>query len=641
MGEPGPVRHRARRTTDENAITVTVASSAPWTISAASNGRGVAEATRDAHISDVLKRRFRERPPFADEGRDGDVEGSGPEPVRAEPATAAPAGPADAEDLDAVAETSPPADLGRTLDCVNPATGRTFDVTKCADPDDIDAAVDAGVLASALWRGSPFDERRRCLQRLATLLYEQADGIAELIAQEQGKPVVEALHLEVLPALDHLRYVALHAEDACIGEPIQPRHPLHAHKRAFYLYEPVGLVAVVTPYNLPFLIPAIHVGTAVAMGNAVLVKPSELAPLSALRLGDLCAAAGFPPGLVHVLPTRREDALYVVAHPRVDKVFITGAPGTGQQVMATAGCIPRPAVLSLGGKHASVVAADADVDRAARGIAWGALANAGQNCGAVERVYVEEPVATRFLERIVREVNGLHVGDPLSPEVDIGPLITAAHRERVHADVVEAVDGGARLLTGGEIPEGPGFFYPPTIVLGPPPEGRLMNEETLGPVIPITVVESLERAILLANENDHALSASGWTTSPATADRLMIGLQASVVTINDVLYQYGEPAAIKSGYRLSGLGHVQGVAGLREMCRRKFASFDHLPAESPVFAYPYDSPARMLARLLLRRLHGPGRTGRIRALASLFLHKRFRGRVPTRFFLHRSRSRLR
>ena len=522
---------------------------------------------------------------------------------------------------------------GGTVPCISPASGQAFAQVACAGVEEINLAVESAALASALWRGIPLEERSLRLGHLAGLVYDQIDSIAGLIALEQGKPVLEAITLEILPALDHLRYLARQAEILCSGEGINPRHPLYAHKHAHYLYDPVGVVALITPFNLPFALPLIQASAAMVMGNGVVLKPSESTPLCGLRIGELCVEAGFPPGLVNVVPARNEEALRLAAHPKVGKVFFTGSLDAGRLMMATAGCSPRPVVLSLNGKHPSIVAADADLDRAARGIAWGALANCGQNCGAVERVYVDERVATPFLERLLAEVDRVKVGDPLADAVDMGPLISEERRRAVHEQVVEAVEGGARLLRAGSIPAGAGFFYPPTVLLGPPADCRLMREETLGPVIPVVVVESLERALLLANDSDFALTASGWTASDARAERLMVGLQAGVVTINDVLYSFGEPASTWSGYRGSGIGHSHGAEGLREMCRQKFVSFDSLPAEAPVFAFPYDQTTDRLARAAVASLHGKSRGGRMRALLRLVRSKRFRARVRARSFL--------
>jgi succinate-semialdehyde dehydrogenase/glutarate-semialdehyde dehydrogenase len=257
----------------------------------------------------------------------------------------------------------------------------------------------------------------------------------------------------------------------------------------------------------------------------------------------------------------------------------------------------------------------------------------------VERVYVEESIASQFLEHVLQEVDRVRVGNPLSSGVDMGPLQSAERRREVHRQVTDAVQRGARLLRGGVLPEGPGYFYPPTVLMNPPTDCRLMREETLGPVIPVVVVDSVERAILLAGDCNYALTASGWTRSNEKAERMMVGLPAGVVTINDVLYSYGEPAATWSGYRLSGMGQNHGTPGLREMSRQRFVSFDELPAEAPLFSFPYDDEATRLAEAALRFLHARDRHRRIGACLRLLGLRRFRSRVPSWSFLVPKRRR--
>lgn len=522
---------------------------------------------------------------------------------------------------------------GAVLVSVDPSTGSPLARIRAAGAAGVRRAVESASVASALWRGSPFEERARRLRLLASTVRDRAEEIASLVAHEEGKPFLEALTLEILPALDHLKFLARHAGQLHLLEPVDSRVPLYAHKRVHDLYDPIGVVAILTPYPLPFGLPLVQVAAAVAMGNAVVLKPSERASLCGLRVGELCAEAGFPPGLVNVVPGRMEEGLELAAHPGVQKVFFTGTTEAGRQVMATAGCAPKPVVLSMSGKHPSIVAADADLELAARGIVWGALANAGQNCGAIERVYVEELVAHRFVDLVLQQVDRVKVGHPLAEGTDMGPLVSEARRKEVHRHVVEAVEAGAKLLRGGELPRGAGSYYPPTVLLAPPPDCRLMREETLGPVIPIVVVESLERAVLLANSSEYALTASAWTRSPETAERLGAALDAGVVTINDVAYSYGEPSLTWSGHGKSGIGELHGLAGLREMCRRKAVSYDPAQREAPVFAFPYDEDAVRMAGAVARALHGRRLATRLRGIGGLLRASRFRARVPVRSFL--------
>jgi acyl-CoA reductase-like NAD-dependent aldehyde dehydrogenase len=528
---------------------------------------------------------------------------------------------------------------GKILQCTDPNLGEIFAEVPCVDGSGVDRAVEAARLAWAMWRGTRLGDRSKRLQRLIQAIRDHAWEIADLVALEQGKPVMEALTLEVLPALDHLDYMMHHAEEVFYYERVQPRHVFYTHKQAHYLFKPLGLVAIVTPYSLPFALPMIQIASALIMGNAVLFKPSELTPLCGLKIGELCREAGFPEGLIGILPMKKEDSLYLVSQPEIDKVFVTGSQETGQQVMAMAGCIPKPVVLSLGSKNPTVVAGDADIERAARGVVWGAMANAGQHCYAIERVYVAESIASRFLERVQEKVAALRMGDPRDPETEIGPLISAWRRKHVHDQVTEAVERGGRLICGGAVPELPGFHYAPTVVLNPPGDCRLMQEETLGPVIPVTVVDDVERAILLSNESEYSLAASGWTTSKRRAERMMEGLEASVVTINDILYAFSEPAATKAGYRMSGHGHFHGVTGLREMVRRRYVSHDTGKLEGPLFSYPYDGEQKKMAERSLQLLHGGSLLRRFRSALRLLSLRRFRSRVPNHLYLIRSHKR--
>ncbi len=522
---------------------------------------------------------------------------------------------------------------GSRLVDVNPSTGEPIAWVACADAAEIEVAIETAAFAAKLWRGAPFEERARRLHRLAICVHEQAEGLASLIALEQGKPFAEAMALEILPCLDHLRFLSLNARDLSRGEPIDPRHPVYAHKRALYLYDPLGVVALVTSSSLPFAQPLIQAASALAMGNAVVLKPSELTPLTALRVGELCAEAGFPAGLLNIVPATATDTIRLVSHDKVAKVFVTGTHETGQGIMSAAASALRPVVLSLSGKHAAIVAADADVARAARGIVWGALANAGQNCGSVERVFVEDRVAAKFVEAVLAEVDRVRMGDALQTDIEVGPLASESRRQTVHEQVSEAALFGAQVARGGQIPAGPGFFYPPTVVLDPPEGCRLLQEETSGPVIPIVSVESVEQAIHRANDSAFALTASGWTRSEDTAERLMDGLQAGVVTINDVLYAYGEPAATWSGFKRSGLGASHGLSGLKEMSRRRFVSFDGRASEAPAFAFPYDTAAAKMVGAVSDALHAKSRLNRAIGLLRLVNSKRFRSRVPWRSFL--------
>src|SRR5437762_3297766 len=295
-----------------------------------------------------------------------------------------------------------------------------------------------------------------------------------------------------------------------------------------------------------------------AAREAVLRRADEIARLIGLLVAELFREAGVPDGVVNVVAVDDALAPGLVEDPRVDKIVFTGSPATGRRVMVSAAKNLTPVVLELGGKDPAVVCGDADLDRAARGIVWGAFVNAGQTCASVERVYVEARIADAFLDRVVEGTRSRRVGDPAARDVEIGALTLERQRKIVEEHVADAVAKGAHVLTGGKPAAGPGWFYPPTVISGVDHTMRVMREETFGPVLPVMAVPSLDEAIRLANDSDYGLTASGWTRDPATAGRLERELQAGVVTINDCVYTFGEPSAPWGGFKKSGLGRAHG-----------------------------------------------------------------------------------
>jgi succinate-semialdehyde dehydrogenase/glutarate-semialdehyde dehydrogenase len=377
---------------------------------------------------------------------------------------------------------------------------------------------------------------------------------------------------------------------------------LFAQKDCRLIYEPYGVVLIITPWNYPFAIPATGLAAALAAGNTVVLKPAPATTLTALRLGELCRKAGFPEGAVSVVAVDDAVAATLVEDARVGKIVFTGSVPTGRKVMAAAATHLTPVVLELGGKDPAVVCRDADLDRAARGIVWGAFLNAGQTCASVERVYVEKPIAEVFLAKVVEETKKLRLGDPGRPGTDMGPLTLERQREIVLDHVTEARSRGARVLSGGEKPDAAGYYYPPTVLTDVDHSMKIMREETFGPVLPVMAVDSLDEAIRLANDSDYGLTASGWTRDPTTAARLQRELKAGVVSINDCVSSYGEPSAPWGGYRRSGIGRTHGRQGLREMVQVKYVTAD--PSRRPApWWFPYDDEYSRMMGVHNRAMH--------------------------------------
>ena len=376
------------------------------------------------------------------------------------------------------------AGTGATFAAVNPATGEPFADVHRAGPREIEMAVASARKAFLSWSKTPVADRQRHLARLLDEVRRASEDVARLIATEQGKTVGEARSVYIVPVADTLRYLSRHAGELLAERPIDYAQILFAHKRGSYRFEPLGVVAVVTPWNFPFSIPFIEIAACLAAGNTVVLKPASATALTGLAVGDLCRRAGLPPGVVNVVTAGGADTNVLVEHTGISKVLFTGSVQTGIDVMQRAAKNLTGVVLELGGKDAAVVAADADLDRTAAGLVWGAFVNAGQTCGSVERVYVVKEVARELLSKIVARTKALRLGDPLSTTTDMGPLTTAGQRDVVEEHVAEAVQRGAKVLTGGERPSARGWWFPPTVLSGVDHAMRAMCDETFGPLLP-------------------------------------------------------------------------------------------------------------------------------------------------------------
>jgi acyl-CoA reductase-like NAD-dependent aldehyde dehydrogenase len=505
---------------------------------------------------------------------------------------------------------------------VSPATGRRFAEASLLDAEQASEAISAARAAFGPWSRRSFRERGQILRRAHDLVLEQSEEIAALIAREQGKPAAEAHLVEVFPALEALDHLDRHAEELLREDDIESHTLLLAHKDCRLVYAPLGVVLAITPWNYPFSISLTGVAAALMAGNTVVLKPAPATTLVGLRIGALFQQAGVPDGVVNVVAVDDGLATGLVEDPRLGKIVFTGSVATGKRVMAAAAKNLTPVLLELGGKDAAVVCRDADLDRAAKGLVWGAFVNAGQTCASVERVYVEQPVAEAFTAKVVEETRRLRVGDPATDEVDVGPMTMERQRRIVEEHVADAVARGARVLVGGGTPEGPGYFYPPTVLAGVDHTMRIMREETFGPVLPIMAVPSVDEAIRLANDSAYGLTASGWTRDRDMARRLEQELQAGVVTINDCVYSYGEPTAPWGGMKQSGIGRTHGRPGLREMVQVKYVSRE-FGGGADLWWYPYGTEFHRLMSTANRALHGRTFWGRLAAQVRLLGFGRF------------------
>ncbi len=514
----------------------------------------------------------------------------------------------------------------RSLVSINPATEQEIASVSLLDEEGARAAVAAAKAAYPEWARTPVRERQRILSRWLEIMLAEAEDLARLVSAEGGKPVAEAMLIDVLPALETLRFYSERLETMLAFRAVEPEMLLFKHWRAGYRFDPLGVLAAVTPWNYPVAIPIAELAPAIGAGNTVVFKPASATVLIGLALGDQARRAGLPAGVLNTvaLPGSATDS--VLDHPDVVKVLFTGSVEVGRHVARR--CAERliPAQLELGGKDAAVVAADAPFERTARGLVWGAFMNTGQTCASIERAYVEAPLYERLVDRVVQLTRELKVGDPGLPDTDVGSMTTRSQRETVAEQVRAALAAGARALTGGEPPTGRGFFYPPTVLVDVTDEMAVMTEETFGPVLPIVPVRDLDEGIARANASRFGLTASGWTRSRAIAARLQRELEAGVVTINEHVVAFGEPTGTWGGLRESGIGRAHGEFGLHEMVNVKYVAHDPGDDAASPWYYPYDEDFGRFLHSAAPLLFGKG-LDRYSKLDVLARTRRFRERV--------------
>ena len=478
----------------------------------------------------------------------------------------------------------------RTITSVNPATEREIGTVSAIDAAGIELAVEAARTAFPSWAATPVSERQAVLARWLEIMIAESEELAALMSAENGKPISEALLVDIVPAASTLEYWARTADRHLAFRPAAPEQLLFAHwRKAGYRFDPLGILVAITPWNYPVAIPMWEIVPALVAGNTMVFKPASDTVLTGLALVDQARRAGVPDGVLNgvALPGSATDAL--VDHPDVAKVLFTGSVDVGRHVARR--CAERiiPAQLELGGNDAAVVAADAPLERTARALVWAAFMNSGQSCASVERVYVVNEIHDRLVRRIVQLTEELKIGDPSRRDTDLGPLTTRSQRETVVAHVADAVAKGARVLTGGEAPEVPGWFYPPTVLVDVTEDMVMMHEETFGPTMPIAKVRDLDEAIARANSSRFGLTASGFTSSPETAARLQRELAAGAVGINEHgIVAAGEVSACWGGLGESGIGRAHGPFGLHEVVNVKYVFADPGDDVAAPWHYPYD-----------------------------------------------------
>ena len=443
-----------------------------------------------------------------------------------------------------------------TIQAINPATEAVLATYEEFTPEAVDAAVAAAHAAFAGWRLQPPAARAACLRAAAATLRARESRYAALMTAEMGKPLAEA-EAEIEKCAWACDYYAEQGPRFLAAEPVATNA-----RESYVAFEPLGVVLAIMPWNFPFWQVFRFAAPALMAGNTAVLKHASNVPGCALAIEEVIRDSGFPEGALRTILVPGAEAEALVADPRIRAVTLTGSEAAGARVAAAAGRAVKKTVLELGGSDPFIVLADADLDAAATTAARARNLNSGQSCIAAKRFLVETSVAAAFEARFVAAVAALRMGDPTDRATHVGPLARADLRDALHRQVRESVALGAQVAVGGTLPPGPGYFYPPTVLIGVTPEMPVFREETFGPVAAVVRVAGAEDAVQRANESSFGLGAALWTADLDRARRLAREIEAGSVFINGMVAS--DPRLPFGGVKHSGYGRELSVFGIRE-----------------------------------------------------------------------------
>jgi succinate-semialdehyde dehydrogenase/glutarate-semialdehyde dehydrogenase len=499
-----------------------------------------------------------------------------------------------------------------TLPSINPVTGEVLAHLRRTPASQLPEIVSRARAAQSGWAKLPIRDRCEKFRGLRECIMASRNELADAVVRESGKPRVEALFADIFVALDSAEYWSRNAGRALRARRV-PHHSTAAKaKRGYLVYDPLGVIGIISSWNYPLAIPLSQIIPALAAGNAVVCKTSDFTPQCGALIEKLFIGAGFPKDLVKIVQGSGEVGQALI-DSSPDKVMFTGSVATGRRVAEACAKKLIPSVLELGGKDAMIVLADANLEVASSAAVWGSYTNCGQVCLSVERLFVEQAAVEEFTSLCVEKTKKLRLGPGSDPTTDVGPLIRPQHVRRMIDLIDDAVSRGANVLCGGSArPElGPNFFEP-TVITGVDSSMKLFQEETFGPILAIQVVRDAKEAIALANDSAFALAASIWTKNKTRGMALAAELRAGAVMVNDAISYFGIAEAPHGGCGASGWGRTHGEAGLLEMVQMKYIDVDRLPRREKPWWYRYGLDLERAADAFLRFEFSGGISAKLR-----------------------------